>query len=116
MVSAMLDEGAGEFVIGDETRRAGQGMVVWAPAGVTHGVTNTGGSRLVLLVGIYDDLRGTNAVVKFVSLGLISSLFYAMGGRIDALSIPFVGSVELPVLLSFLIALMYSRDWRDTAD
>ena len=46
---------------------------------------------LVLLVGIYDDLRGTNAIVKFVSLGLIASLFYAMGGRIDALSIPFAG-------------------------
>jgi len=45
-------EGAGEFVVGDETRRAGQGMVVWAPAGVTHGVTNTGTERLVLLVGI----------------------------------------------------------------
>jgi len=26
--------------------------VVWAPAGVTHGVTNTGTERLVLLVGI----------------------------------------------------------------
>ena len=45
-------EGAGEFVVGDETRRAGQGMVIWAPAGVTHGVTNTGTERLVLLVGI----------------------------------------------------------------
>ena len=45
-------EGTGEFVVGDETKRAGQGMVVWAPAGVTHGVTNTGTERLVLLVGI----------------------------------------------------------------
>ena len=45
-------EGTGEFVVGDQTRRAGQGMVVWAPAGVTHGVTNTGTARLVLLVGI----------------------------------------------------------------
>ena len=27
---------------------------------------------LVLLVGVYDDLRGTNAVVKFAALGLIS--------------------------------------------
>jgi mannose-6-phosphate isomerase-like protein (cupin superfamily) len=27
-------------------------MVVWAPAGVTHGVTNTGTERLVLVVGI----------------------------------------------------------------
>lgn len=45
-------EGAGEFVVGDETRQAGQGMVVWAPSGVTHGVTNTGAVRLVLVVGI----------------------------------------------------------------
>jgi quercetin dioxygenase-like cupin family protein len=44
--------GAGEFVVGDEKRSAGEGMVVWAPAGVTHGVTNTGTERLVLLIGI----------------------------------------------------------------
>jgi quercetin dioxygenase-like cupin family protein len=27
-------------------------MVIWAPAGIDHGVTNTGDARLVLLVGI----------------------------------------------------------------
>ena len=48
----VVAEGTGEFVVGDETRSAGEGMVVWAPAGVTHGVTNTGSKRLVLLVGI----------------------------------------------------------------
>ena len=45
-------EGNGEFVVGDERRTAGEGMVVWAPADVSHGVVNTGDSRLVLLVGI----------------------------------------------------------------
>ena len=45
-------EGKGEFVVGDERRTAGAGMVVWAPADVSHGVVNTGDSRLVLLVGI----------------------------------------------------------------
>jgi quercetin dioxygenase-like cupin family protein len=45
-------EGTGEFEVGDEARTAGEGMVVWAPAGVTHGVTNTSDRRLVLLVGI----------------------------------------------------------------
>jgi mannose-6-phosphate isomerase-like protein (cupin superfamily) len=45
-------EGAGEFVVGDERSPGGPGAVVWAPAGVSHGVTNTGASRLVLLVGI----------------------------------------------------------------
>lgn len=45
-------EGAGEFVVGAETQRAGPGVAVWAPAGVEHGVTNVGSQRLVLLVGI----------------------------------------------------------------
>ena len=45
-------EGEGEFSVGEETRRAGPGLTVWAPAGVAHGVTNHGSARLVLLVGI----------------------------------------------------------------
>ena len=45
-------EGTGEFVVGDDRRVATAGVVVWAPAGVPHGVTNRGDERLVLLVGI----------------------------------------------------------------
>jgi mannose-6-phosphate isomerase-like protein (cupin superfamily) len=45
-------EGQGTFAVGAETSQAGPGMVIWAPAGVDHGVTNTGDVRLVLLVGI----------------------------------------------------------------
>ena len=45
-------EGQGEFVVGEETRDAGVGMVVWAPAGSKHGVTNNSITRLVLLVGM----------------------------------------------------------------
>src|SRR3990172_7148522 len=43
-------EGEGEFMVDDEKQKAGAGAVVWAPAGVDHGVTNTGAQRLVLLV------------------------------------------------------------------
>ena len=64
-------------------------------------------ATLVLLLGAYDDLRGTNATVKFLGLGLIATLFYAMGGRIDALSIPLVGSVHLPVILSFVVTVIW---------
>jgi len=64
-------------------------------------------ATLVLLLGIYDDLRGTNASVKFAALGLIATLFYLMGGRIEVLSIPFVGSVHLPSTLSFLLTLLW---------
>ena len=45
-------EGVGDFVVGEEERTAGEGMVVWAPAGMPHGVANNGKKRLVLLVGI----------------------------------------------------------------
>ena len=45
-------EGTGHFVVGDERRTAGPGGVVWAPAGVPHGVSNHGTDRLVVLVGI----------------------------------------------------------------
>jgi UDP-GlcNAc:undecaprenyl-phosphate GlcNAc-1-phosphate transferase len=64
-------------------------------------------ATLVLLLGGYDDLRGANAVVKFAGLGLIATLFYAMGGRIDALSIPFLGSAQLPPLLSYVITIVW---------
>jgi UDP-GlcNAc:undecaprenyl-phosphate/decaprenyl-phosphate GlcNAc-1-phosphate transferase len=62
---------------------------------------------LVFLLGIYDDLRGTNAVVKFVALGMVASLFFAMGGRVDALSVPFVGSVQLPPLISYVVTILW---------
>ncbi len=45
-------EGEGEFTVGAEVRSAGPGEVVWAPAGVEHGVRNGGERRLVLLVGM----------------------------------------------------------------
>ena len=64
-------------------------------------------ATLVLLLGAYDDLRGTNATVKFLGLGLIATLFYAMGGRIDALSIPLVGSVQLPAVVSFIVTVVW---------
>ena len=64
-------------------------------------------ATLVLLLGVYDDLRGTNAIVKFLVLGLIASLFYFLGGRIDALSIPFLGSVHLPATVSFIVTVLW---------
>lgn len=45
-------EGEGEFIVGDVTKTAGTGEVVWAPAGIEHGVTNTGRERLVIFMGI----------------------------------------------------------------
>jgi len=64
-------------------------------------------ATLVLLLGIYDDLRGTNATVKFICLGLIAALFYWMGGRIEVLAVPFVGAVYLPPIVGFLVTVFW---------
>lgn len=64
-------------------------------------------ATLVLLLGIYDDLRGTNAAVKFIMLGLIASLFYALGGRIEVLAVPFVGDIHFHPVLGFFITVFW---------
>ena len=45
-------EGRGKFTVGDEETDAGAGMLVVAPSGIPHGVSNTASERLSLLVTI----------------------------------------------------------------
>lgn len=45
-------EGAGSFQLGKEEIQGQAGDVIWAPAGLEHGVHNRGATRLTLLVGI----------------------------------------------------------------
>ena len=45
-------QGQGSFTVAEETRKLSAGMLVIAPAGVAHGVTNTGSERLSVLVAI----------------------------------------------------------------
>jgi mannose-6-phosphate isomerase-like protein (cupin superfamily) len=47
-----VQEGIGRFTVGSEIFEAGAGDVVWAPAGVPHGVANGGKTRLSMVVGI----------------------------------------------------------------
>jgi UDP-GlcNAc:undecaprenyl-phosphate GlcNAc-1-phosphate transferase len=62
---------------------------------------------LVLLLGVYDDIRGANASIKLLALGCITILFYAIGGRIGGLSIPFVGQVSLPPIVGFALTMVW---------
>jgi UDP-GlcNAc:undecaprenyl-phosphate GlcNAc-1-phosphate transferase len=62
---------------------------------------------LVTLLGAYDDIRGAGATLKFVALGIAGTIFYAMGGRIENLSIPFAGSVHLPMVVSYLATIFW---------
>lgn len=64
-------------------------------------------ASLTFLLGVYDDLFGLKAPQKFIGLGLISVIFYGLGGRIEVLSIPFVGSVYLPMVLGFILTVVW---------
>jgi quercetin dioxygenase-like cupin family protein len=44
--------GRARFTVGDEEKEAGAGLLVVAPSGIPHGVTNLGDERLSLLVTI----------------------------------------------------------------
>ncbi len=50
-------EGAGRFCVGEEEHDAAAGSLIVAPAGVSHGVTNTGSNRLSLLVAISPGIK-----------------------------------------------------------
>jgi UDP-GlcNAc:undecaprenyl-phosphate GlcNAc-1-phosphate transferase len=62
---------------------------------------------LVLMLGVYDDLRGANVRLKFAGLASATVLFYFLGGKIAGLSIPFVGNVTLHPVLGFLLTMVW---------
>ncbi|MFL6331949.1 MAG: glycosyltransferase family 4 protein [Pyrinomonadaceae bacterium] len=64
-------------------------------------------SALVFLFGVYDDLKGASAKWKFVAQGAAAVLLYTLGGRVEALTIPFVGSLALPPVLGFIVTLVW---------
>jgi quercetin dioxygenase-like cupin family protein len=45
-------EGEGQFTLGEEQHNVTARHSVWAPAGVAHGVTNTGEATLIILMGM----------------------------------------------------------------
>lgn len=64
-------------------------------------------SLLVVALGAYDDLRGANAVVKLVAMAAVALIFYALGGRIAGLSIPFIGQINLHPIAGCLLTLVW---------
>jgi UDP-GlcNAc:undecaprenyl-phosphate GlcNAc-1-phosphate transferase len=64
-------------------------------------------SLIVVALGAYDDLRGANAIVKLVAMAAVAMIFYALGGRIAGLSIPFFGQVTLHPIVGCLLTLVW---------
>jgi UDP-GlcNAc:undecaprenyl-phosphate GlcNAc-1-phosphate transferase len=65
-------------------------------------------ATLVFLCGLYDDLRGAHARLKLLWQGLAGVLLYSLGGRVEALSIPFIGSVELHWVVGLIVTVFWT--------
>lgn len=64
-------------------------------------------STLVFLFGVFDDLHGASAKWKFIAQGVAAVLLYYMGGRIEAVTVPFAGSYPLPPVLGLIFTLVW---------
>lgn len=64
-------------------------------------------STLIFLFGVFDDLVGTNAKWKFLAQGIAGAVLYALGGRIEAATLPFAGSIVIPPVLSLIFTLVW---------
>jgi UDP-GlcNAc:undecaprenyl-phosphate GlcNAc-1-phosphate transferase len=64
-------------------------------------------STILLLIGAYDDLRSASPGLKVTAQILASILFCLMGGRIEAISMPFVGSVGLPPMIGLILTIIW---------
>lgn len=62
---------------------------------------------LVALFGVYDDIRTTKARLKFLALAGAGTIFFIMGGRIEILAIPFFEPLHLPVVVSYLVTILW---------
>ena len=69
--------------------------------------TALGPASLMLLLGVYDDLRGADPRFKFIMQTLAGILFFVMGGRVEALNVPFLGGLQLPLIVSFGVTLLW---------
>ena len=64
-------------------------------------------STLVFLFGVFDDLTGASAKWKFVAQGAAAVLLYALGGRVEAVTVPFAGVFDLPPVVSFVVTAVW---------
>ena len=77
------------------------------PSEPTHYLRFLVPATLTLLLGCLDDLRGLKAFQKFSGLAVIALVFYAMGGRIEGLTVPMVGSVHLPMIVGLALTVLW---------
>ncbi len=64
-------------------------------------------ATFIFLFGVYDDFRGASAPLKLTIQIMAAAMVYAAGFRIENLSTPFGGQLNLPALVSFPVTILW---------
>lgn len=102
---ALYRNGAHELLYADKMRVAGFAL----------------GGVLIALLGLYDDIRGANAKVKFAIQGAVALMVYLMGFQVHALFNPLGGSLDLgwlalPFTLLWIVGVINAMNLIDGLD
>lgn len=66
------------------------------------------GSTLIVILGLWDDLKNIRPIVKLIGQIVVALLLFAYGFRIEVLTNPFFGGeMHLPLFLSILITIAW---------
>ena len=63
------------------------------------------GSSLMFLLGLVDDIYALSAKFKFVLQISIATIVFCLGVKISSVFLPFVGMVDIPLWLSYIITI-----------
>ena len=79
------------------------------------------GSAMMLIVGIYDDLRGSRAIIKLFAQVAAAAVVFSLGIRVEAVSVPFfqplqMGWMSLPVTIFWMVLVMNAINLIDGLD
>jgi UDP-GlcNAc:undecaprenyl-phosphate GlcNAc-1-phosphate transferase len=79
------------------------------------------GGALIALLGVYDDVRGADAKLKFLVQFSVAGLMYALGFRVEAVANPFgealpLGWVSLPFTLLWFVGVINAMNLIDGLD
>jgi UDP-GlcNAc:undecaprenyl-phosphate GlcNAc-1-phosphate transferase len=64
-------------------------------------------ATLVFFFGIFDDLYGADPKWKFLAQAAAGVLLYSLGGRVEAVTVPFVGPFDLPPVPGFVCTVVW---------
>lgn len=99
--------------------RTGQSQLLWTDAPRTAALLV--GGLCIAALGVWDDLRGAGALVKFGVQALVAAGLWGMGFRVETIAMPFggalsVGLLSLPLTVFWIVGVTNAMNLIDGLD